>query len=497
MDMDGIGNFTLEVDDDLQNVIDFNDPEFDFLLSTDIATNATEISCNKFLSELKKSEDPGLPPPGQPSAKTEQTDCKQRKRFKTVVDEQTIKNFQGMNQSTSTKKNTRWGMKILQDWHTEAYGHPMDLENLKPTEIADKLSKFYCEATPQENEKKTVTGGLYHKNTLKNIRAAINRHLSDLNRNIDIVHDREFKHANSTLNGLMKERVVSGTSRPTQHKEIIPQQDLQKISAYLEKAYNNPVNLRLCTWYILSIHFVTRGLEWHHQLTRNAFEIKVDENGHEFVCLTHETRQKNYQGGITSDEYNADKRMYATLTENCPVKILKHFMQRTPENATHLFNRIDKFAMEHPDCCDTWYTASPLGKSSFTNFLPDISKMAGCSKRYTAHCLRATTIQAMSDAGIETRQIMFMSGHRNEASVRSYSRDCSTHQKHKLSAILSATASGHDVTETNDHAKSSLVTCDPNVPTQIDVSNSLSSVQSGFLTNSTFSNCNVTINMKM
>lgn len=332
---------------------------------------------------------------------------------------------------------------------------------------------------------------------MKNIRAAINRHLSDINIDIDIVNDREFKHANSTLNGLLKERVASGLSRPTQHKEIIPKQDLQKISTYLKNAYNNPVNLRLCTWYILSIHFVTRGLEWHHQLTRNAFEFKIDENGHEFVCLTHETRQKNYQGGISSDEYNADKRMYATMTENCPVKILKFFIEKTPEKATNLFNKTYKLAIENPDSCATWYTVSPLGKSSFTNFLPDISKMAGCSKRYTAHCLRATTIQAMSDAGIETRQIMFMSGHRNEASVRSYSRDCSTHQKHKLSSILSAAASGNDVDETTGQTGSSLVTRNSNVNTQIDVSNCLSSVQSGFLTNSTFNSCNVTINMKM
>lgn len=109
-----MGNFTLEVDDDLQNLVDFNDPEFDFLLSTDVATNISEVPLYQFLTEITKSEDPALPPPGQPSANTGQTEGEKRKRFKTVVDHETIKNLQEMNQSTSTKKNTKWGMKILQ-----------------------------------------------------------------------------------------------------------------------------------------------------------------------------------------------------------------------------------------------------------------------------------------------------------------------------------------------------------------------------------------------
>lgn len=388
------------------------------------------------------------------------------------------------------------------DWHMENYGYPLDLTTVPPNELAEKLKKFYCEATPHEKNNKF---DVYHKNTLKNIRSAINRHLSDIKRDIDIVHDKEFKHTNNTLNGLLKDRITSGSSRPTQHKEIITKNDLQKISAYLSKAYTDPITLRLCVWYILSIHFVTRGLEWHHQLTRNAFQFQTDENGHEFATLTHETRQKNYQGGINSDEANPDKRMYATGTETCPIKLLKFFINKTDENASHLFNKISPPAKEYPNLCDTWYTKSSLGKTTFTNFLPDLCKLAGCSKRYTAHCLRATTIQAMSDAGIETRQIMYMSGHRNESSVRSYSRDCSTSQKHVLSSILSATASGNDVTSIpNDNhfslipaSSSSLCTPESNTNPQVQMSSTLSSIKSGFLTSSTFNNCNLTINMNM
>ena len=44
--------------------------------------------------------------------------------------------------------------------------------------------------------------------------------------------------------------------------------------------------------------------------------------------------------------------------------------------------------------------------------------------------------------GFETRHIMLMSGHRNEASVRSYSRDCSVRHKEVISDTLQSVVDG-------------------------------------------------------
>lgn len=46
----------------------------------------------------------------------------------------------------------------------------------------------------------------------------------------------------------------------------------------------------------------------------------------------------------------------------------------------------------------------------------------------------------MSDDGHELRHIMFITGHKNEASIRSYNRHCSVQQKKSLSATLSIVA---------------------------------------------------------
>lgn len=168
-----------------------------------------------------------------------------------------------MTQSESTKKNTKWGMKILKDWHFETFETEIDMATISKDDLLRKLGQFSCEVKPQPQEtdgqKAETKDQEYHKNTLKNIRGAVNRYLSDINRDIDIVNDREFKEPNKIFNGLLKERMTSGLSRPTKHKDVISEVDLKKIGTYLESADINPIKLRLCMWYIISIHLYQGG----------------------------------------------------------------------------------------------------------------------------------------------------------------------------------------------------------------------------------------------
>lgn len=62
--------------------------------------------------------------------------------------------------------------------------------------------------------------------------------------------------------------------------------------------------------------------------------------------------------------------------------------------------------------------------------MPDICKNAGV-KRYTEHFLRSTEITAMSNAGLTDINIMYMSDHKCEESLKSYCRRPSNEQKTK------------------------------------------------------------------
>ena len=152
--------------------------------------------------------------------------------------------------------------------------------------LDSRLGKFYAEATPKVAEKRG--NDEYHKNTMKSLRSAINRQLRELDREIDIVRGREFRKSNDILDGKLKKNLREGKSKATKHKEVIPRNDLMQISSYLH-GEDSPVVLRFRVWFILSMHFVTRGLEFHEQLRRDSFVFAADENGQEFVTLSHET----------------------------------------------------------------------------------------------------------------------------------------------------------------------------------------------------------------
>ena len=90
----------------------------------------------------------------------------------------------------------------------EVFSEFLNFESVIPEVLAQKLRRFYCEAKPKNTAKRAEDLTLaqsenYHKNSLKSIRSAINRHLQDLGRSIDIVRDKEFKSANNTLNGML------------------------------------------------------------------------------------------------------------------------------------------------------------------------------------------------------------------------------------------------------------------------------------------------------
>ena len=66
-----------------------------------------------------------------------------------------------------------------------------------------------------------------------------------------------------------------------------------------------------------------------------------------------------------------------------------------------------------------------------------ISKRLSISMIYTNHCIRATCVTELSANGLEARQIMRVTGHRCESSLRTYEKDNTVAQKRLTSSILS------------------------------------------------------------
>jgi hypothetical protein len=79
-----------------------------------------------------------------------------------------------------------------------------------------------------------------------------------------------------------------------------------------------------------------------------------------------------------------------------------------------------------------------LGVHSIGGFMKQISKMAKLAHTYTNHSVRATHITILDEAGHEARHIMRTTGHKNEASIRSYSHRLSDKKKRDISSTIAA-----------------------------------------------------------
>ncbi|KAJ8300805.1 hypothetical protein KUTeg_022324 [Tegillarca granosa] len=76
-------------------------------------------------------------------------------RFVTV-DESKIASYEAQKQSSSTKRNTQWGINIFQDWHKTRYGAALMFQLIEKEELFQKLRKFFCEVRNRKETKKRL-----------------------------------------------------------------------------------------------------------------------------------------------------------------------------------------------------------------------------------------------------------------------------------------------------------------------------------------------------
>ncbi|CAH3033946.1 unnamed protein product, partial [Pocillopora meandrina] len=139
--------------------------------------------------------------------------------------------------------------------------------------------------------------------------------------------------------------------------------------------------------------------------------------------MTHDEATKNHPGGI-EDISSVEKE----------ARVI-HFLM-----ALTAFFQYPKRAVKPED--NVWYENKPLGVNKLDGMMKEISKLASLSRIYTNHSVRATAITLWSDAQVPSRHIMATSGHRSEASLKSYNTRPSSEQLRACSDILSGAMSG-------------------------------------------------------
>ncbi|ROL52289.1 hypothetical protein DPX16_1905 [Anabarilius grahami] len=128
--------------------------------------------------------------------------------------------------------------------------------------------------------------------------------------------------------------------------------------------------------------------------------------------MTFNEETKNHKNPLEVDRANRRGAMYQEPGDPlCPVSSLEKYLSKIPPDAKTLYLQPKRrFAAND----SIWYSSVPLGVNQLSNMLPRLCKEAGTLSSYTNHSIRATTIQKLSDAGLQAREIIAVSGHRRE-----------------------------------------------------------------------------------
>ena len=221
-----------------------------------------------------------------------------------------------------------------------------------------------------------------------------------------------------------------------QHKPVIDEDDLVKLKRSTTLSLNSPASLLRNVWFHIVLFFCRRGREGQRSLKKTSFKLEVDGGGRRYVTMAHDELTKNHQGGLGDTSTSTEKyaRMYETDMDNDGYKALQLYLSKLNPNNDALF-QYPKKNWRPSDA--VWFDARPIGVNKLDNMMKTISEMAGLSKLYTNHSVRATAITLWSNAGVPNRHNMAISGHRNEQSLGHYNTQPSTAQLYNCSQVLS------------------------------------------------------------
>ena len=304
--------------------------------------------------------------------------------------------------SENTKKSTKQHRLIF-----ESYLKEKNIRN--PTtavELAAVLRKFYAEARKKD-------GQMYSKNSLCSIRFSLCRHFKQ-ELNVDIIKDAEFDEANRVYGAQCVASKKQGLAK-TEHKPPIADEDIEKL--YRCGIFNteNPSTLQNKVFFEIMLFFCRRGRQNLRQLKKTDFEIKVNSQGKRCVVKTNAELTKNHREHDVQAEEGG--MMIANDSPFCPVSSFEKYLS--------VLNPMNEFLFQRPKSSgkgEVWYDNMVVGENTLGKKMKVISQQAELSTTYTNHSIRATTITILDRSGFEARHIMSVSGHRNESSIKSYSK---------------------------------------------------------------------------
>ena len=353
-------------------------------------------------------------------------------RFATLS-EHDLDTLSALRHEESTKTATRFGSKVFREW-LEIRGHSPEFEDLDKNELALHLQRFYGETRKKD-------GSQYCKQSMISIRAAINRQLHNerWHRDFDIISDPVFSKANHVMEGIFKDLTVKGLDVPKPHCPLEPG-DFAKLIRSGTVGLDNPRSLQNLVWLTIALQFGKRGREGWRYMKKDTFVEGIDGEGKRYFCYKATQKEKKYSGGSIAASHRPDARVYEKDGEElCPVRAITLYL-------SYLSPKIDNFwqkpNMEYYHVSGVWYAAQPLGVNTLNAMMKSMSKAASLPLHHTNHCVHATSCTVMAEAGVQDRDIIKVTGHKDANSLKRYIDRAPASTKRVHSGILASAMLG-------------------------------------------------------
>lgn len=308
-----------------------------------------------------------------------------------------------------TRVATDFWLGVFQTFCAEK-GINIDLATCSASDLDDCLKKFY-------GGLRTKKGLTYQKGSYMSARSAIQRHLTYLKRPFNVRSDSAFNASNRILDAVLKHNKAHGLAKPVEHKDAITEEDKVRLRAYFADVLETQDTYKLQSfcWFNIARHFALRGGEVFARIKRTDFDFRVDEEKKEYVVLKTDFLTKNSPGGISSREFKS----CGMLKDEVQVQALRRLLARLHPNQERMFQRVlpGVRSVNGP-----WFMNAPLGHNALSDMMPLLSVRARLSNRYTNHCVRASVVTDLKDAGYSNHEVCAVTGHKNEASVQHYDR---------------------------------------------------------------------------
>jgi site-specific recombinase XerD len=334
-----------------------------------------------------------------------------------MVSEDDISELIEDSDAENTKKQIRYAVSRMNSF--AACAGDTSLENMTDLELDNFLSRFYAGLRKDD-------GHLYSTKCMHALRYGIHKHFQSI-KGIDITNSDQFVQSNKVFKAMLVKLKKEGKG-VVKHKDPISKLDMTKILSCLD--LNTPQGLQDKVFIDIMLYFANRGRENLRNMKITDFVIEKNERGQQYIIhrdsLT-KTRRENNNEGYSGHMYEIPS------SSKCPVaSFLTLKAVLNPAQECMWQRPKSRAPSEGP-----WYTNAPLGVNTLGNKMKTISQRAGCSLSYTNHSLRATTVTVLDEAGFASRDIMAVTGHKSESSLKHYVRT-SNSKKQDMSMIISS-----------------------------------------------------------